>query len=213
MVAYIQPSDWKQNQIRQLQQSSGMLNYADQMGNYITQPDPEFDYLSKAEDLAFRADALRKSTLNQLMTNSQISLGNQARRAGVNAPIPEGAFQQFVQAIKKQESGGNYGAVNPDSGAAGAYQIMPSNFVGQGGWDQEAIGRDVNLQAFLNHPRMQNRIAKYHLQRLFNQHGAAGAASAWYSGDPNLWNNRDSQGNYPSIHQYVLDILRMMGRG
>lgn len=129
--------------------------------------------------------------------------GNQATGGGFNA---------FRQAIKQQESGGNYGAVNADSGAAGAYQIMPGNFVGPGGWDMDTIGRDVNLQAFLNHPRMQNRIAGGKLRDLFNQHGAAGAASAWYSGDPSLWNNRDSQGNYPSIHDYVLEILQRMGR-
>ena len=31
------------------------------------------------------------------------------------------------------ESGGNYGAVNPSSGAGGAYQILPSTWSGYGG--------------------------------------------------------------------------------
>ena len=31
------------------------------------------------------------------------------------------------------ESGGNYGAVNPDSGAGGAYQILPSTWELYGG--------------------------------------------------------------------------------
>jgi len=121
-------------------------------------------------------------------------------------------FHNFVQAISGQESGGNYGAVNPDSGAAGAYQIMPGNFVGQGGWDYDALGRDISLQRFLNSRHLQNVIAKEKLRSYFDKYGAAGAASAWYSGEPGLWNNRDSQGNYPSIHQYVEDILRRMGR-
>jgi muramidase (phage lysozyme) len=47
------------------------------------------------------------------------------------------------------ESGGNYGAVNPSSGAGGAYQMLPSTYKGLGGqfaspnvapkWEQDKL--------------------------------------------------------------------------
>jgi muramidase (phage lysozyme) len=47
------------------------------------------------------------------------------------------------------ESGGNYGAVNPTSGAGGAYQFLPSTYQGLGGkygspqkapkWEQDRL--------------------------------------------------------------------------
>lgn len=211
----IAPTDWKQRQADTLNQVFTNIANVRESSNFETNPDPEYDYLKKAETAAFNADAMRRNLLNQLMTNSNIKAQNQVvRQAEGGGQIQGGGnLAQLMAAIRTQESGGNYQARNADSGAAGAYQIMPANIVGSGGWDTEALGRDVNLKAFLNHPHMQNKIARYKLGNYLKNYGAAGAASAWYSGDPSLWNNTDSQGNYPTIHQYVLDILKMMGRG
>jgi predicted nucleic acid-binding Zn-ribbon protein len=50
-----------------------------------------------------------------------------------------GTVQQWVgdfaipQSVVMCESGGNYGAVNPSSGAGGAYQMLPSTYKGLGG--------------------------------------------------------------------------------
>src|SRR4051812_6050224 len=57
-------------------------------------------------------------------------------------PSGGGDLGRLMAAIRKQESGGNYGAVNNSSGASGAYQIMPFNINGTGGWDMEALGRN-----------------------------------------------------------------------
>ncbi len=39
----------------------------------------------------------------------------------------------FLACVRQRESGGNYRAVNPSSGAGGAYQFMPSTWRAMGG--------------------------------------------------------------------------------
>jgi hypothetical protein len=124
------------------------------------------------------------------------------------------AFDKFMAAISGQESGGNYRAVNKDSGALGKYQIMPGNLSGKGrGWDYEALGRDVSSSQFLNSPQLQEQIARYQMQQYYNKWGPRGAAIAWYAG-PGAVNNKNlnaPQGSYPSINQYVAAVLRRLG--
>lgn len=121
-------------------------------------------------------------------------------------------LQSFLKAISGKESGGNYSARNSDSGAMGKYQIMPANIAGPGGWDREALGKDITTGQFMNTPKLQESIARYKLTQYFQKYGAAGAASAWYSGSPTKWkSSTGAQGSYPSIHNYVTDILHAMG--
>ncbi len=102
--------------------------------------------------------------------------------------------------------------MNPDSGAMGKYQIMPANIAGPGGWDMEALGRNVTPQQFLSSPQLQEQIARFKLKQYYEKYGAAGAASAWYSGDPNKWKTSTvNQGGYPSIRAYVQSILKALG--
>lgn len=65
----------------------------------------------------------------------------QARRAAVSRPAklapppssaPAGRFA-IPARIVACESGGNYRAVNPTTGAGGAYQIMPATWLAYGG--------------------------------------------------------------------------------
>jgi hypothetical protein len=129
-------------------------------------------------------------------------------------------FDRFMSAIQAKESGGSYSARNRDSGAMGKYQIMPGNIQGSGGWDKEALGRNVSTSQFMNSPEIQDAIARYKLKQYYDKYGAAGAAVAWYAGPGNAakyvanggrgYNRR--QGNYPSVSSYAQDILRRMGR-
>lgn len=122
-------------------------------------------------------------------------------------------FRALVKAIWGKESGGNYQAVNSSSGAAGRYQIMPGNFVGKGGWDVEALGRNVSLQQFMKNPRIQDRIAQHKLREYYHQYGARGAAQAWYGGPGAVGNNNISGGSgYPSTGEYANDIIARMRR-
>ena len=133
---------------------------------------------------------------------------------GGKTPQPQGNFGALVSAISGKESGGNYGAVNPDSGAMGKYQIMPGNIAGPGGWDMEILGRNITTQQFLSSPKLQEQIAQGKLKQYYNQYGPAGAAAAWYAGPgaAKSWQgNNAGQGAYPSVRNYVLAILKAMG--
>lgn len=142
------------------------------------------------------------------------------QQQGSFAGNSKGGFGAFLQAIAGQESGGNYGVRNKDSGAMGKYQIMPSNILGSGkGWDYEALGRDVSLGEFLGSPKIQEAIAQYKLRSYYQKYGPAGASVAWYAGPgtassylKNPRNYTISQGtSYPSIGAYVQQVLARMG--
>ena len=197
-------------------------------------------YLESAEDLIFRANKVSNRIAKRLsnpvikkipyeydvMVNQPYGVpvagplkkSNHMNAAQVKAQeaavLGGGKFGAFVQAISGKESGGNYGAVNPSSGALGKYQIMPSNIAGPGGWDMEILGRNITPQQFLHSPQLQEQIARGKLKQYFNQFGAAGAAAAWYAGPAaaNSWkSNTGGQGAYPSVRNYVEAILKAMG--
>ena len=118
-----------------------------------------------------------------------------------------GTFDDFLASIAGQESGGNYQAVNRDTGAMGKYQILPSNVTP---WAKQYLGVSVTPQQFLNNSTLQDRLARAVLQDYVNKWGYDGAASAWYSGSPNLKNSTSSQGGYPSIGSYVSSVMGRM---
>lgn len=116
-------------------------------------------------------------------------------------------FEQFYSAIAEQESGGNYKAVGVWVGgdrAYGKYQIMGANIPS---WTKAYLGYSMTPQQFLNSPSAQEKVAKGKLKSYFNKYGARGAASAWYSGNPNLHNSTSSQPGGPSIKGYVDSVL------
>ena len=126
-------------------------------------------------------------------------------------------FENFMRAISQRESGGNYGAVNRDSGALGKYQIMPGNIPS---WSRQALGHSISTSQFLRSPSLQEQVAQYMLRRYYNQYGPGGAAVAWYAGPGRVagWaRNTNSgfynrpQGAYSSINAYARGILRAMG--
>jgi hypothetical protein len=117
---------------------------------------------------------------------------------------PNKGFSAFVNSIAKQESGGNYGAVNKSSGALGKYQIMPANIAS---WSKAALGHSVTTQQFLNSPKLQDQIAQSKLRYYYNKYGAAGAAKAWYGGEGAARSTSTrKQGAYPSIAAYAAKV-------
>ena len=119
-------------------------------------------------------------------------------------PRPGITFDQFFAAEAQQESGGNYGAVNSGSGALGKYQIMPGNIAS---WSQKYMGVTWTPQQFLGDPAKQDALARAVLSDYFDQYGARGAASAWYSGNPALNMNYNSQNGGPSVGSYVDSVI------
>jgi septal ring factor EnvC (AmiA/AmiB activator) len=98
---------------------------------------------SQAEDAADRLDALaaeRSSSLAELKTRigewvGEIEAAEAASREAAEETVGRwlGGPFSIPTYIVMCESGGNYGAVNPSSGAGGAYQILPSTWDLYGG--------------------------------------------------------------------------------
>ena len=168
---------------------------------------PKYDWYTKALQAGADTASLNMQSALNTAKNASVPFDGGGGGGGGNSSL--GAI---LRALAQQESGGNFGAVNKDSGALGAYQVMPSNLSGPGGWDMEALGYNVSPEQFLNNQRLQQQIVRHKFNQYMQQHGLRGALSAWYSGDPNLWNSRDPQGNYPSIHSYVMQVLGLLGR-
>jgi len=191
-------------------------------------PLPEFDYELKAQNLESQAVNLRARLQQQRFQNTlnQVAASSRRQNNGINNwfdrnigaggggktdPMfrsfknPSLEFQAYAKAISGQESGGDYGVTNDTSGAMGRYQILPSN-IGGGGWDERVLGHSISNAFFLSHPKVQDRIALHMMQGMFNAHGVRGAASEWYSGDPNNWKSTSPQSGGPSIRQYVNDV-------
>ncbi|MGA7932541.1 MAG: transglycosylase SLT domain-containing protein [Kovacikia sp.] len=133
--------------------------------------------------------------------------------------IPDKTLTRLRVAIVQQESNGNHKLLNPSgSGAMGIAQVMPEDLPH---WSQEALGREVSPQEFLNNPDLQVAIIDYKLSQYWQQaslqsHGnedetVKRVASWWYAGDPHLFTNTTPQNwggdEYPSIAEYCSQIL------
>jgi cell wall-associated NlpC family hydrolase len=112
-------------------------------------------------------------------------------------------FEQFFAAEAQQESG-SYTAVNPQSGALGKYQIMPANIPS---WSQKYMGVTWTAQQYLGDPAKQEALSRAVLSDYWDQYGARGAASAWYSGNPANNMNYNSVNGGPSIGAYVDSVI------
>lgn len=120
-------------------------------------------------------------------------------------------FEQFFQAIAQQESGGNYRAVGPQTRwgrAYGKYQVLETNIPS---WTRQYFGTALTPQQFLNNATAQEAVARGVLKTYYKKYGPRGAASAWYSGNPNLHMSTRSQSGGPSIKEYVDSVMRRAG--
>ena len=130
--------------------------------------------------------------------------------------------EDFFAAVAGQESGGNYNAQNGRTGAFGKYQIMPENWPS---WAQEAgLSADAPQT-----PENQEIVAKYKLGQYYDELGAEGALVAWYAGYRNgerwrdgatdaigegghySWDERQGNGDEPSVREYVQQALGRAG--
>lgn len=128
-------------------------------------------------------------------------------------------LKSLRRAIIGQESGANFRAVNPHSGALGYAQVMPDNLPH---WSKEALGYTVSRTEFLNDPDLQLRIIDYKLNQYWQQSQTASGgdedltvlrvAAWWYSGKPDLYTSTQAQFyqgyRYPSIAEYSLAVLQ-----
>lgn len=126
----------------------------------------------------------------------------------------------LVSAIGGQESGGDYNAVNGRTGAAGKYQILPSNWPE---WSAEAGIPGAEMT-----PENQETVARFKITQYQQLYGNEGAMVAWYSGPENAkrwingettdiygrpWTAKNGNGDEPSISEYVSEVSSRMGVG
>lgn len=109
------------------------------------------------------------------------------------------SLDQLLWSIGIQESGNNYSVVN-SIGAVGKYQVMKANIPS---WSKAALGYSITWQKFRDSPDLQEKIVRSRMGSYYKKYGFRGAASAWYSGDPSLYNSTRPQSGGPSIKQYV----------
>ena len=113
---------------------------------------------------------------------------------------------QIMNAIRDQESSGNYDAVNSDSGAFGAYQFMPDT------WNDTASR--YGLDASDTSPQNQDRMAYALMNEYYQQFGSPQAvAQAWYGGPGSVGSNVSGGAGYPDSDTYASEVMSKMGNG
>jgi hypothetical protein len=115
------------------------------------------------------------------------------------------SLAQLLAGVRQVESGGDYSVVN-SIGAVGAYQVMKANIPS---WTKKALGYSMTWQQFRDSKAAQDKVAQVILGGYFKQYGAQGAASMWFSGQPNPNSSRSDGGN--TVSQYVAKVMAAAG--
>jgi hypothetical protein len=106
-----------------------------------------------------------------------------------------------MEALRTLESGGNYGAMNSGSGAAGAYQFIPSTWNDFGGYSSAAQAP----------PSVQDQRARQDVMGFLNRYGPAGVAGMWY--DPSVYLSGNLNvvppGNQVSMNDYISRFMNL----
>lgn len=120
------------------------------------------------------------------------------------------AIDTFMAAIRQQESGGNYGAVNASSGAGGAYQFTI------GTWQQAltlaGLANTVYYHGAANFApaSVQDAAARALMTQYYNQfgHSWSNVAEAWYGGPGAVGHPNIGGGpGYPNVGQYAAQVM------
>ena len=94
-------------------------------------------------------------------------------RAPAGAEAHAKGIDRFLYALGQVESGGNYKARNPSSGAYGKYQIMPFNW---GPWARKYVGNSKARQT----PRNQEIVARGKVHDLHHWLGSWRRVAYWW---------------------------------
>ncbi|MGG6264979.1 hypothetical protein ACQ4M3_02790 [Leptolyngbya sp. AN03gr2] len=150
---------------------------------------------------------------------SSLSEDSQRKRSSQEQPDSDDSITVLRWAIIGQESGRNFRAINPHSGALGYAQVMPNNLPK---WSREALGYVLSRDQFLSRPDLQIAIIDHKLNQYWQRSIIAAAgdeaiavrrvAAWWYSGNPNLYRSTHTQFyngyRYPSIAEYCWRVLQ-----
>lgn len=142
----------------------------------------------------------RREEIDEMRRAGQVEEATSAERRALSRLPPDAldnagvAASILMYALSSQESGHDYGAVNEDVGggdaALGRYQILASNFEGEGGWDVDAGAGELTRQEFLDNPLKQDQIAARKLESYYgrtdeglpDEERFRRVIAAWYGG-------------------------------
>jgi hypothetical protein len=153
---------------------------------------------SKAQEIYYGSETTYKNTQSDNLSGGTVI-----------TTINNSNIDQVKQKIASQESGGDYSAVNKDSGALGKYQMMPSNLSLVGLTDSPE-----DQKKYLASPELQDKAYDVLMSQLVTQYNgdARKVVAAYYGGDGaaqavDTSAGDKSQKNGPSINDYVAGIL------
>ena len=119
--------------------------------------------------------------------------------AAVSSATAPPGIDRFLYALGQVESGGNYTALNPTSGAYGKYQIMPANWPA---WAKTYLGSSTAPQS----PANQEKVARGKVTDLYRWLGTWPNVAHWWltgSGD----NNQAHWSTYSKT--YIAKIMKI----
>jgi hypothetical protein len=120
------------------------------------------------------------------------------------------AIDVFMEAERIQESGNNYLAYNPGSGASGAYQFTAGTWVYALGLAGLGGSVYVREQAYQAPASVQDAAARALMSSYYAQFGHSwfNVAEAWYGGPGAVGNPTIGGGpGYPNVGQYAADVI------
>lgn len=161
---------------------------------------PEFDYAQQARDAQIKADTINQESSINSANNIIISgvndameqqaLANQAaldaQAAALASQYGEGTSQPRLGAyMRALRQSNDLGVDDKQDGQMGTYGMSTDvlqNKQGddQGGWDRQALGRDISTEEFLNSRKLQTQIARYKFGKYLNKQGETGALTKWH---------------------------------
>lgn len=129
----------------------------------------------------------------------------------------------LASALSGQESGGNYAATNPRTGAIGRWQVLPSNIPS---WSKDVLGRVVTPGEFKRDPKIQDAVVLGKLSQDYQNNlrisktpleAQQRTALGWYSGTNDPGTFRQTKGRdwsarnphypkEPSPKEYVAQV-------
>jgi len=123
------------------------------------------------------------------------------------------ALQPYRDAIAAIESrgSGDYSALGPltkGDRAYGRYQVMGANIPQ---WSQEALGRTISPQEFLNDPAAQDTIFNTRFGGYLKNHSPQDAASIWFTGRPVAQGGSARDVTGTSGNQYAAKFNKELG--
>lgn len=197
------------------------------MGNQ-TEVRPEYDWQQKANDTGIQADTIVQESAINAGNNTVIQQVNQAiaqqqaeaqaaldaQAATLNTGGSQGTesprISAYLRALRKSNNmDANDRTLDGQLGTYGMSADVLRNKQGgeQGGWDQQALGRDISPEEFLNSRKLQNQIARYKFGKYLKKGGEASALTKWQqktSTDPS-----DSD----ALQQFLAEVMSQLRGG